>query len=1527
MKKILGLDLGTNSIGWALIDHNFGIKEGSIIGTGSRIIPMDQKILGKFDSGITESSTANRTDYRGKRRLYQRNNLRRERLHRVLNVTGFLPDHYQRAIDFEKRLGQFKKEVKLNYRKGDDGVYRFIFMESFNEMVSDFKKTGYEIKVPHDWTIYFLRKKALTQKITKEELAWIILNFNQKRGYYQLRGEEEEQKDGKTKTFEVLEIDKLVDSGEVIKKTGDKLYDVFFKNGWKYPKQTTKPEKWLNRVKEYIVTTSTLKNGDIKRTYKEVDSETDWTAIKAKTQEAIDDSKKYVGEYIYDKLLKNPKQKINGKLVKTIERKYYRKELSAILVKQTEFHAELKDEALYNKCINELYPKNLAHRNNLKGKNFEYFFMEDIIFYQRPLKSKKSTIGGCQFETIRFKKQMINRESGKLEEEWVTRSVKAIAKSHPLYQEFRIWQFLQNLRMYELEKLVDGKTKTDVNVTDMLLSTEEEWIALFNFLYQKKEVDQGQIINYFIANKKINKKQKANFCWNYVDKKYPMAETRAQFLTRLRKVDGVDESSFLTNKIEMNLWQIVYSVKDPKEYEQALKTFATKHNLDKNSFVDSLRNFPPFSADYGAFSEKALKKILPLMRLGTYWKVDNIHPETLERIDKILTGEYDEKIKDKVREKSFYLDKIEDFQGLPLWLASYIIYDRHSEVDEVQHWRSPADIDKYLQNFKQHSLRNPIVEQIVMETLRTVRDIWQYFGAGSEKYFDEIHLELGREMKNPAAKRKQISERNMENENTNQRIKSLLQELVNNGIPNIRPSSPSQQEILKIYEAGVRENPNVRYDQLDEQSVNKIIKSQNISGNDIKKYKLWLEQGYVSPYTGKNIPLSDLFTHKYDIEHVIPQSRFFNNSLQNKVICERAVNELKSNNTAYEFIKENGGSIVDLGNGKTVRILLLENYESHCKQYFKNNRGKLNNLLAEEIPDDFVNRQLNDSRYISKFIKGLLSNIVRQEGEESATAIKLVTVSGAITSRLKKDWGLYDKWNELIAPRFKRLNGLFQNEDFGFWDKKINAFRVKVPDELSRGFNKKRIDHRHHTLDALVIAACTSEHINYLNSINSNRTNFSLVSKIRHTEKKKIFDRKTKQYIIKQVATSFRLPWEHFPVEAKANLEKVVISFKQNLRVINKTNNKTWQWRKQDNGQLKKQLIRQTKGTNWAIRKSLHQETVSGRVLLAQGKEKSIAKALERPDLIIDRTIRNIVLMMNLPNATDRIAHFKKQPIVVDGKKITKVKVFTEATAVRSNLSGIQNAKHIQKITDKGIQKILKAHLKSYLDEKGKENYAEAFSPEGIEDLNKNIKELNNGKDHKPIYSVRLFEEGKRFSLGNTGNKNTKFVQTADGTNLYLAVYLKPDGTRDFETIPFAELIEHQKQVAHLPASERTVIPINPDKGQFIFHLSPNDLVYVPTEEEKNTISSAKDFELGNEQLKRIYAVNDFSDKTIYFTPQSLASPICPKEVDLSFNEKKQKLTGSYDKKTASLDGIQIKSICWKLETDRLGNIIKLHKG
>ena len=59
----------------------------------------------------------------------------------------------------------------------------------------------------------------------------------------------------------------------------------------------------------------------------------------------------------------------------------------------------------------------------------------------------------------------------------------------------------------------------------------------------------------------------------------------------------------------------------------------------------------------------------------------------------------------------------------------------------------------------------------------------------------------------------------------------------------------------------------------------------------------------------------------------------------------------------------------------------------------------------EDIPNQFIERQLNDSRYISKFIKSLLSNIVREEGEEEATSKNVIVCTGSITDRLKKRLG------------------------------------------------------------------------------------------------------------------------------------------------------------------------------------------------------------------------------------------------------------------------------------------------------------------------------------------------------------------------------------------------------------------------------------------------------------------------------------------------------------------------------------------
>lgn len=152
-----------------------------------------------------------------------------------------MPVHYATQIDFEKRFGQFvpEKEPKLPYVfNSETNKAEFLFKDSFDEMTKNFKlhqpqlfeevkKNGDTKKIPYDWTIYYLRKKALTHKIEREELAWLLLNFNQKRGYYQLRGEEDEDatRTAETRTYFITEkIETIIDTGQVYK--GLKVFQI-----------------------------------------------------------------------------------------------------------------------------------------------------------------------------------------------------------------------------------------------------------------------------------------------------------------------------------------------------------------------------------------------------------------------------------------------------------------------------------------------------------------------------------------------------------------------------------------------------------------------------------------------------------------------------------------------------------------------------------------------------------------------------------------------------------------------------------------------------------------------------------------------------------------------------------------------------------------------------------------------------------------------------------------------------------------------------------------------------------------------------------------------------------------------------------------------------------------------------------------------------------------------------------------------------------------------------------------------------
>ena len=120
MKRILGLDTGTNSVGWAMIEQDIEAHEGKILGMGSRIIPMDQKEIGDFNKGNLESATAARTHYRGVRRLKDRQLKRRERLVRVLKCAGlidkeWMPNHNS-SYAYELVYGKYHFKFKSAYQ-------------------------------------------------------------------------------------------------------------------------------------------------------------------------------------------------------------------------------------------------------------------------------------------------------------------------------------------------------------------------------------------------------------------------------------------------------------------------------------------------------------------------------------------------------------------------------------------------------------------------------------------------------------------------------------------------------------------------------------------------------------------------------------------------------------------------------------------------------------------------------------------------------------------------------------------------------------------------------------------------------------------------------------------------------------------------------------------------------------------------------------------------------------------------------------------------------------------------------------------------------------------------------------------------------------------------------------------------------------------------------------------------------------------------------------------------------------------
>ena len=408
----------------------------------------------------------------------------------------------------------------------------------------------------------------------------------------------------------------------------------------------------------------------------------------------------------------------------------------------------------------------------------------------------------------------------------------------------------------------------------------------------------------------------------------------------------------------------------------------------------------------------------------------------------------------------------------------------------------------------------------------------------------------------------------------------------------------------------------------------------------------------------------------------------------------------------------------------------------------------------------------------------------------------------------------------------------------------------------------------------------------------------------------------------KEVAKEFLKPWDSFSTDAKQVLENIIVSFKQNLRVINKTTNSYQRY--DETG--KKVIVKQEKGDSWAIRKSMHKDTVFGEVNLRMSdKTVSLNEALKNPKTIVNKEFKKKV--MELLEAGRDAKYIKKY--VEDNKDIwsdidvkrIQVYYYTKETkdryfATRKPLDISFNSKKIKEsVTDTGIQKILLAHLEA----KGGDPEL-AFSPDGIDEMNRNIVALNKGKSHQPILKVRVYEKAEKFAVGQNGNKSAKFVEAAKGTNLFFAIFGtektnketgETETVRSYLTIPLNVMIDCQKKYcsqwrnnieAYLQEQQLAT-----SDAKLLFILSPNDLVYLPKREElKEGI-----FKIDK---SRIYKLVSFTGSRLYAIPFSVAKVIVDKMEFTQLN----KVEFTDDKSS-------IKEICVPIKVDRLGNIIELN--
>lgn len=327
---------------------------------------------------------------------------------------------------------------------------------------------------------------------------------------------------------------------------------------------------------------------------------------------------------------------------------------------------------------------------------------------------------------------------------------------------------------------------------------------------------------------------------------------------------------------------------------------------------------------------------------------------------------------------------------------------------------------------------------------------------------------------------------------------------------------------------------------------------------DILKYELWLESGKVCAYTGRPISAGQLFSGAVQIDHILPFSRSLDDSFMNKVLTFVEFNEKKGNLTPFEYFTQT----TDHGEkGRWDEILKWVRDQKDVPW------AKRRRFIQKEIDTDAcIQRQLNDTRYISRLVRSYLAGLAPKDRRP----LEYVRCSrGDMTAHLRRDWGL---------------------------------------EQVLGTDRKNREDHRHHAVDAVVVALTNHKRLWALASL-----------------------AKEQAYRRQERRASMPAPWPNFWEEVKQAAQAIIVSHRPTRRI---------------RGQLHEETFYgpTSEPTTFAVRRPVDQLTAS------------------MLDKIIDPVVRARV--KEATTVTGDKVKFLTAPTMASGVPIKKVRLHVEGTTM-----------------------------------------------------------------------------------------------------------------------------------------------------------------------------------------------------------------------------------------------------------------------